>query len=125
MSARGETLRAALRWTEPEGRSIEAVNDLVSAPLLERRRWRWRVWWIAFAVSLALTTAMAVTIVYLFSKGIGIFGNNTTVVWGFPIANYVWWIGIGNAGTLISSMLLLMRQHLARESAAADPYGAG
>ncbi len=111
MSARGETLRAALRWTEPEGRSIEAVNDLVSAPLLERRRWRWRVWWIAFAVSLALTTAMAVTIVYLFSKGIGIFGNNTTVVWGFPIANYVWWIGIGNAGTLISSMLLLMRQH--------------
>ena len=42
--------------------------------------------------------------------GIGIFGNNTTVVWGFPIANYVWWIGIGNAGTLISSMLLLMRQ---------------
>ena len=43
-------------------------------------------------------------------RGIGILGNNTTVVWGFPIANYVWWIGIGNAGTLISALLLLTRQ---------------
>ena len=45
------------------------------------------------------------------SQGIGIWGNNTTVVWGFAIANYVWWIGIGNAGTLISALLLLTRQH--------------
>ena len=43
-------------------------------------------------------------------QGVGVFGNNTTVVWGFPIANYVWWIGIGNAGTLISALLLLTRQ---------------
>ena len=42
--------------------------------------------------------------------GIGILGNNSTVVWGFDIANYVWWIGIGNAGTLISALLLLTRQ---------------
>ena len=47
---------------------------------------------------------------WLFVEGIGIYGNNATVVWGFPIANYVWWIGIGNAGTLISAMLLLTRQ---------------
>ena len=46
----------------------------------------------------------------MFIRGIGIWGVNTTVVWGFAIADYVWWIGIGNAGTLISSMLLLMRQ---------------
>ena len=46
----------------------------------------------------------------VFTRGIGIWGVNTTVVWGFAIANYVWWIGIGNAGTLISAMLLLMRQ---------------
>jgi Ni/Fe-hydrogenase subunit HybB-like protein len=44
------------------------------------------------------------------TQGVGLWGNNTTVVWGFALANYVWWIGIGNAGTLISSMLLLMRQ---------------
>ena len=53
---------------------------------------------------------MAVTIVWVLTQGVGIWGYNTTVVWGFPLANYVWWIGIGNAGTLISSMLLLMRQ---------------
>ena len=45
-----------------------------------------------------------------FLPGIGIWGNNSAVVWGFAIANYVWWIGIGNAGTLISSLLLLTRQ---------------
>ena len=47
---------------------------------------------------------------WCFARGIGIWGVNTTVVWGFAIADYVWWIGIGNAGTLISAMLLLMRQ---------------
>ena len=46
----------------------------------------------------------------MLTRGIGIWGVNTTVVWGFAIADYVWWIGIGNAGTLISAMLLLMRQ---------------
>ena len=46
----------------------------------------------------------------LFSTGVGIWGINTSVVWGYAIANYVWWIGIGNAGTLISSLLVLTRQ---------------
>jgi molybdopterin-containing oxidoreductase family membrane subunit len=110
MSAAAGIPQDGERWTRPAGRSLEAVNDIVSAPLTDRRRWSWRAWWAAFAVTLALTIVMLVTIVWLFYEGIGIFGNNTTVVWGFPIANYVWWIGIGNAGTLISSMLLLMRQ---------------
>jgi Ni/Fe-hydrogenase subunit HybB-like protein len=98
------------RWTLPAGRSYDAVTESVSAPLLERGQWRWRAWWIAFAIASTLTLLMLVSMVWLFYEGIGIFGNNTTVVWGFPLANYVWWIGIGNAGTLISSMLLLMRQ---------------
>jgi molybdopterin-containing oxidoreductase family membrane subunit len=98
------------RWTEPQGRSLEAVNELVSAPLLRSSSWPWRAWWIAFGLSSVLTLIMAGTIGWLFIEGIGIFGYNTTVIWGFPLANYVWWIGIGNAGTLISSMLLLMRQ---------------
>jgi Ni/Fe-hydrogenase subunit HybB-like protein len=99
------------RWTEPAGRSLEEINALVSAPLLQRRAWTWKWWWISFAVSLLLTILMAVSLSWILANGIGNFGNNTTVVWGLPIANYVWWIGIGNAGTLISSMLLLMRQH--------------
>ncbi|HVZ51929.1 MAG TPA: NrfD/PsrC family molybdoenzyme membrane anchor subunit [Pseudolabrys sp.] len=98
------------RWTLPAGRSYAAINEAVSAPLIERYRWRWRAWWIGFAISAALTLVMLISMTWLFYTGIGIFGNNTTVVWGFPLANYVWWIGIGNAGTLISSMLLLMRQ---------------
>jgi Ni/Fe-hydrogenase subunit HybB-like protein len=102
--------RDVQRWTLPAGREYEAVNALVSAPLLRRREWRWRAWWIGFAVSGILTAVMAVTIAWLLTHGVGIWGYNTTVVWGFPLANYVWWIGIGNAGTLISSMLLLMRQ---------------
>ena len=60
-------------------------------------------------------------IAVLFTRGIGIWGVNTTVVWGFAIANYVWWIGIGNGGTLISSMLVLTRQRLARARSTASP----
>ncbi len=98
------------RWTLPAGRSYEAVNELVTAPLLKPGTLRWRAWWIAFAVSLALTVMMLISAGGMLIEGVGLWGVNTTVVWGFAIANYVWWIGIGNAGTLISSMLLLMRQ---------------
>ena len=63
-------------------------------------------------MSFALTAAFFICDLFrALSRGIGIWGLNTTVVWGFAIADYVWWIGIGNAGTLISSMLLLMRQN--------------
>ena len=47
---------------------------------------------------------------YLFAKGVGIWGVNIPVAWGFAIANFVWWIGIGHAGTFISAILLLLRQ---------------
>ena len=69
-----------------------------------------RGWWIAMALAgpLALITVLAIA--GLLWSGVGLFGINTTVVWGIPIANYVWWIGIGNAGTLISALLLLTKQ---------------
>ncbi len=51
-----------------------------------------------------------VTVTYLLAKGIGIWGINVPVGWGFDIINFVWWIGIGHAGTLISAILLLLRQ---------------
>src|SRR5690348_2982024 len=98
------------RWTLPEARSYQSVTELVSAPLLRRGNWSWRVWWISFGISLLLTVLMAISASWELARGVGVWGNNTAVVWGFPVANYVWWIGIGNAGTLISSMLLLMRQ---------------
>ncbi|MFZ0609431.1 MAG: NrfD/PsrC family molybdoenzyme membrane anchor subunit [Xanthobacteraceae bacterium] len=100
----------AVRWTLPHARSLDAVNDLVTAPLYERRLWSWRAWWIAVAVSGAMTLVFLIAVYVVLTRGVGVWGLNTSSVWGFAIADYVWWIGIGNAGTLISSMLLLMRQ---------------
>ena len=92
----------------PPGASYGSLVGDVADPLMRRRMGRW--YWGAFALAGLMTLVMIGSIAWLFIEGIGIFGNNTTIVWGFPIANYVWWVGIGNAGTLISSMLLLMRQ---------------
>ena len=78
------------RWTLPEARSLEAVNSIVSAPLLERPNFSWRIWWIAFAISLVTTLAFLIAIFLVFYRGIGIWGVNTTVVWGVAIADYVW-----------------------------------
>lgn len=95
-------------WIGPGLKTFEAATARISDPVLTLGRgWRW---WIALAISLALTAVMIGGIVYALATGVGVWGNNTAVVWGFPIANYVWWIGVGNAGTLISSMLLLMNQ---------------
>ncbi|MCB1884507.1 MAG: polysulfide reductase NrfD [Geminicoccaceae bacterium] len=85
-----------------------SVTKEVSDAVLERRPGR--LWWLLLAFGGALTLLMLVSIAWLFYAGVGIWGVNTEVVWGFAIANYVWWIGIGNAGTLISSLLLLTRQ---------------
>jgi len=91
----------------PTGFDDARVNEAVLRPLFEKPS---RSWWLGFAASLALTILMLVSIGWLFIAGVGIWGVDTNVVWAFAIANYVWWIGIGNAGTLISSMLLLTHQ---------------
>ena len=57
-----------------------------------------------------LTMMLLFAIGYLFLKGIGIWGVTIPIGWGFEIVNFVWWIGIGHAGTLISAILLLLRQ---------------
>ncbi|HEX4080307.1 MAG TPA: NrfD/PsrC family molybdoenzyme membrane anchor subunit [Rhizomicrobium sp.] len=97
------------RWLGSGAESCSRSNALVLDPLVARRSWR--AWWIAITIAFLWTVTFGVTIALVLSIGIGELGNNTTVVWGFPIANYVWWIGIGNAGTLISAMLLITRQH--------------
>ncbi len=67
-------------------------------------------WYAAFAVSSALTAVLFASIGYLIVTGVGVWGNNSPVFWGFPIVNFVFWIGIGHAGTLISAILFLFRQ---------------
>ena len=69
------------------------------------------LWWFgAFAVAFSIVMMMVVSIVVLIAKGVGVWGVNVPVAWGFAIINFVWWIGIGHAGTLISAILLLFRQ---------------
>jgi Ni/Fe-hydrogenase subunit HybB-like protein len=67
-------------------------------------------WLIAFILSLALLSLFLTSITYLFARGVGIWGLNIPVNWAFAIHLYVWWLGLGHAGTLISAMLLLMGQ---------------
>jgi Ni/Fe-hydrogenase subunit HybB-like protein len=90
------------------GHSFASVTDKISSIVLTKKTPR--NWWIGFGVSFLLTMILFYSITYLFIKGIGIWGVNIPVAWGFAIINFVWWIGIGHAGTLISAILLLMRQ---------------
>ena len=67
-------------------------------------------WFAVMFVGFTLLMGLMVALTYLFAKGIGIWGNNVPVGWAFDIINFVWWIGIGHAGTLISAILLLFKQ---------------
>jgi molybdopterin-containing oxidoreductase family membrane subunit len=67
-------------------------------------------WWVCMLVGAFLVVLLQGVITQLVSTGIGIWGNNQPVAWGFDIINFVWWIGIGHAGTLISAILFLFRQ---------------
>ncbi len=69
-----------------------------------------RAWYVAFAISVVLTAMLFALIIHLFLTGVGVWGNNIPAAWGFPIVNFVFWVGIGHAGTLISAILFLLRQ---------------
>ncbi len=90
------------------GHTFETVTDKISAVVLTRKTPRG--WFIGFAISFTLLMVFIVAVANLLVRGIGIWGINEPVAWGFDIVNFVWWIGIGHAGTLISAILLLLRQ---------------
>ena len=68
-------------------------------------------WYVAFATALSGTVLLLALFAYVTWNGIGVWGNNQPVGWGWPIVNFVFWVGIGHAGTLISAILFLFRQH--------------
>jgi molybdopterin-containing oxidoreductase family membrane subunit len=70
-----------------------------------------RAWYIAFGISNCFLLMFLYSIFELLTKGPGVWGNNNPVAWGFPIVNFVFWVGIGHAGTLISAILFLFRQN--------------
>jgi len=90
------------------GRDFGSVSEVV-CEIAERRK-PTTGWYIAFAISAALTGVLGAMIVYLIGTGIGVWGVNAPVGWGFAIINFVFWVGIGHAGTLISAILFLFRQ---------------
>jgi molybdopterin-containing oxidoreductase family membrane subunit len=90
------------------GHTFSSVTDKISSIVLTRGTPMG--WWLGFALAFALTGLLFVSLSYLVVKGIGIWGNNIPVGWAFGITNLVWWIGIGHAGTLISAILLLLKQ---------------
>src|SRR5499427_1147065 len=69
-----------------------------------------RGWWLLFLICLGGTGLLITAISVTLARGIGAWGNNIPVAWAFGIVNFVWWIGIGHAGTLISAILLLFQQ---------------
>jgi Ni/Fe-hydrogenase subunit HybB-like protein len=90
------------------GYTLGTVTDKISSIVLGRGTSKG--WILGFAIAFSLLMLLNFTVGYLLVKGVGIWGINIPVGWGFAIVNFVWWIGIGHAGTLISAILLLLRQ---------------
>jgi molybdopterin-containing oxidoreductase family membrane subunit len=90
------------------GHTSGSITDKISEIVLTRKTPKG--WWIGFGISFLLMNLLFVAVAHLLITGIGIWGVNVPVAWGFAIINFVWWIGIGHAGTLISAILLLLRQ---------------
>ena len=100
---------AALAPLESRPYTGAILTDRIADIVLERPVGRGFV--VGFAATAALTLLFLVAISYLFAKGVGIWGVNQPVAWAFALTNFVWWVGIGHAGTFISAFLLLLRQH--------------
>jgi Ni/Fe-hydrogenase subunit HybB-like protein len=90
------------------GHSFGTITDKISVIVQEKHTSR--RWYLGFFVTFAMVMMLLYTIASLLMVGVGIWGINVPVAWGFDIVNFVWWIGIGHAGTLISAILLLLRQ---------------
>ncbi len=90
------------------GHTLASVTDKISSIVLRRHT---PLGWIFGAfIGFSLVQVMMLSLTWLVIRGIGVWGNNVPVGWAFDIINFVWWIGIGHAGTLISAILLLFKQ---------------
>jgi molybdopterin-containing oxidoreductase family membrane subunit len=95
------------RYVVP-GMTFRSVTHQISSIVL--RGGISKGWLALFMLGLGLLGLLSIVVVYLLVAGVGIWGINIPVAWGFAITSFVWWIGIGHAGTLISAILLLMHQ---------------
>src|SRR3982751_1754913 len=90
------------------GHSFGSVTDKISSIVLRRGT---PLWWLGgIAIAFGMLQLLLLFMTLLFFKGVGVWGINIPIGWGFAIINFVWWIGIGHAGTLISAILALLKQ---------------
>jgi molybdopterin-containing oxidoreductase family membrane subunit len=90
------------------GHTFATVTDKIASLVLQKKTPVG--WFVGFAVAFGLLQLLLMSVALLLVRGVGIWGVNVPVGWAFAIINFVWWIGIGHAGTLISAILLLLRQ---------------
>jgi Ni/Fe-hydrogenase subunit HybB-like protein len=90
------------------GQTYDSVTETISSIVLTRKQPKTLV--IGLMISIAGLLMFFLAVTYLLLRGVGIWGVNIPVAWGFAITNFVWWIGIGHAGTFISAILLLLLQ---------------
>lgn len=91
-----------------EGHDYESISHAIASVVIEKPHPP--AWFLVFLVGAFFVSILGISVAYLFAVGTGIWGVTVPVAWGFAIVNFVWWIGIGHAGTLISAILLLLRQ---------------
>ncbi len=99
-------------WADPAiapviqpGQNLATISGTVADQTLQPKRVVW--WWGGFTLAVALTGVFVLAVEWLFIAGVGIWGIDIPVAWGFAIANYVWWIGIASGGTIISALFYL------------------
>ena len=90
------------------GQTYKSVTHMISRISEEAQP---KIWWISFAISFPCLIMFGCLIGYLILTGVGVWGNMNPVFWGWPIVNFVFWVGIAHAGTLISAILFLFRQN--------------
>src|SRR3974390_249459 len=93
-----------------EGASYHDLSEKISSVVEPEVGQTPMKYWITLAVTASITGLLGAMLTYLVATGIGVWGNNKPVGWAWDITNFVFWIGIGHAGTLISAILFLFRQ---------------
>ncbi|MBS1717671.1 MAG: polysulfide reductase NrfD [Armatimonadetes bacterium] len=89
--------------------TLETIDEMVTDVVLDSKR-HTKTWFMIVLAAFGVLQLLPIGVGWLLYQGIGIWGNNQPAAWGFDIINFVWWIGIGHAGTLISAILLLLQQ---------------
>jgi molybdopterin-containing oxidoreductase family membrane subunit len=92
------------------GENLESVTETIGSIVLKPRQRQPKAWYFAAAGAFSFLMLFFVAIGWLLCRGTGVWGINVPIAWGFAIVNFVWWVGIGHAGTFISAVLLLLHQ---------------